>query len=138
MQFRIYAEDPGRGFAPARGTVRVWRPPSGPGVRLDPGARQGSRVAAAFGTLLAKLIVTGASRTEALQRARRALGEFEVAGVATSLPFHRRAVTHEAFAPPDPRRSFSVHAELGRVGVPAGRSRISEEFSRTYGGSCLG
>jgi acetyl-CoA/propionyl-CoA carboxylase, biotin carboxylase, biotin carboxyl carrier protein len=121
MQFRIYAEDPGRGFAPARGTVRVWRPPSGPGVRLDPGARQGSRVAAAFGTLLAKLIVTGASRTEALQRARRALGEFEVAGVMTSLPFHRWAVTHEAFAPPDPRRPFSVHADWVESAYPPAR-----------------
>jgi acetyl-CoA/propionyl-CoA carboxylase, biotin carboxylase, biotin carboxyl carrier protein len=109
LQFRIYAEDPSRGFRPARGTVRAWRPPSGPGVRLDPGARQGSRVTPAFGTLLAKLIVTGASRAEALQRARRALGEFEVDGVATSLPFHRWAVTDEAFAPSDPARPFSVH-----------------------------
>lgn len=79
------------------------------------------RVAAAFGTLLAKLIVTGASRTEALKRARRAMGEFEVAGVATSLPFHRWAVTHEAFAPPDPRRSFSVHAGWVESAYPSAR-----------------
>jgi acetyl-CoA/propionyl-CoA carboxylase, biotin carboxylase, biotin carboxyl carrier protein len=109
FQFRIYAEDPDRGFAPARGIVRAWRPSSGPGVRLDSGVEQGSVVAAAFGTLLAKLIVTGASRAEALQRARRALHEFEVAGVTTSLPFHRRLVTDEAFAPPDPGGPFSVH-----------------------------
>ena len=66
-------------------------------------------VAAAFGTVLAKLIVTGASRAEALQRASRALREFEVGGLATSLPFYRGLVTDEAFAPPDPRRPFSVH-----------------------------
>jgi acetyl-CoA/propionyl-CoA carboxylase biotin carboxyl carrier protein len=64
----------------------------------------------AFGTLLAKLIVSGASRAEALQRARRALSEFEVSGVATNLPLYRRLVTDEAFAPPDPGRPFSVHA----------------------------
>jgi len=109
LQFRIYAEDPGRGFAPTRGTVRAWRPPSGPGVRLDSGTEQGSVVAPAFGTLLAKLIVTGASRAEALRRARRALHEFEVTGLATSLPLHRTLVAHEAFAPPDPARPFSVH-----------------------------
>jgi acetyl-CoA/propionyl-CoA carboxylase biotin carboxyl carrier protein len=109
LQFRIYAEDPGRGFAPTRGTVRAWRPPSGPGVRLDSGTEQDSVVAPAFGTLLAKLIVTGASRAEALQRARRALHEFEVTGLATSLPLHRALVAHEAFAPPDPVRPFSVH-----------------------------
>jgi acetyl-CoA/propionyl-CoA carboxylase, biotin carboxylase, biotin carboxyl carrier protein len=109
LQFRIYAEDPGRGFALARGTVRTWRPPSGPGVRLDSGTEQGSVVAPAFGTLLAKLIVTGASRAEALQRARRALHEFEITGLATSLSLHRALVTDEAFAPSDPARQFSVH-----------------------------
>jgi acetyl-CoA/propionyl-CoA carboxylase biotin carboxyl carrier protein len=110
IQFRLYAEDPSRGFAPARGTVRSWRPPSGPGVRLDSGAGPGSVVVAAFGTLLAKLIVTGDSRAEALQRAGRALHEFEVTGVATSLPFYRRLITDDAFAPSDPGRPFSVHA----------------------------
>jgi acetyl-CoA/propionyl-CoA carboxylase biotin carboxyl carrier protein len=110
LQFRIYAEDPRRGFAPARGTVRAWRPPSGPGVRVDSGTDRGSAVAPAFGTLLAKLIVTGASRGEALRRARRALHEFEIAGVATNLPLHRALVTDDAFAPPDPGRPFSVHA----------------------------
>ena len=109
LQFRIYAEDPARGFGPARGTVRTWRPPSGPGVRLDSGTEQGSVVAPAFGTLLAKLIVSGASRAEALQRARRALPEFEITGVATSLPLHRALVADQAFAPPDPARPFSVH-----------------------------
>jgi acetyl-CoA/propionyl-CoA/long-chain acyl-CoA carboxylase, biotin carboxylase, biotin carboxyl carrier protein len=109
IQFRIYAEDPGRGFAPTHGTVRDWRLPSGPGVRLDPAVGPGSVVVPAFGTLLAKLTVTGASRAEALQRARRALREFEVDGVATSLPFYRRLVIDEAFAPADPRQPFTVH-----------------------------
>ena len=108
VQFRIYAEDPARGFAPAPGTVRRWRPPSGPGVRLDAGAGPGSVVDPAFGTLLAKLVVTGHSRAEALGRARRALAGFEVTGVATSLPFYRGLVADEAFAPPDPARPFSV------------------------------
>jgi acetyl-CoA/propionyl-CoA carboxylase biotin carboxyl carrier protein len=109
VQFRIYAEDPGRGFAPAAGIVRDWRLPSGPGVRLDPAVGPGSVVVPAFGTLLAKLTVTGASRTEALQRARRALREFEVDGVATNLPLHRRLVADQGFAPSDPGRAFSVH-----------------------------
>jgi acetyl-CoA/propionyl-CoA carboxylase biotin carboxyl carrier protein len=109
LQFRIYAEDPSLGFAPAPGTVRTWRPPSGPGVRLDSGTEPGSVVVPAFGTLLAKLIVSGTSRTDALQRARRALDEFEVTGLATSLPLHRAMVGDEAFAPPDPARPFSVH-----------------------------
>src|ERR1700722_8860934 len=116
LQFRIYAEDPARGFAPARGTVRTWRPPSGPGVRLDSGTEQGSAVAPAFGTLLAKLIVTGASRAEALRRARLALHEFEITGLATNLPLHRAIVTDGAFAPADPARPFSVHTGwLGSV-----------------------
>jgi acetyl-CoA/propionyl-CoA carboxylase, biotin carboxylase, biotin carboxyl carrier protein len=109
LQFRVYAEDPGRGFAPAQGTVQTWCPPSGPGVRLDSGVAQGSVVAPAFGTLLAKLIVTGATRAEALGRARRALHEFEVGGMPTSLPFHRAIVTHEGFAPADPGGPFAVH-----------------------------
>ena len=118
LQFRIYAEDPGRGFAQSRGTVRTWRPPSGPGVRVDSGTGQGSVITPAFGTLLAKLIVTGSSRDEALRRARRALREFEIAGVATSLPLHRALVTDEAFAPPDPGRPFSVHTGWIEAGYP--------------------
>jgi acetyl-CoA/propionyl-CoA carboxylase, biotin carboxylase, biotin carboxyl carrier protein len=109
LQFRVYAEDPALGFAPAAGTVRTWRPPSGPGLRLDTGTQSGSVIDPAFGTLLAKLIVTGASREEALIRARLALRQFEVTGLATSLPLHRALVASEAFAPPDPARPFSVH-----------------------------
>jgi acetyl-CoA/propionyl-CoA carboxylase biotin carboxyl carrier protein len=78
-------------------------------VRLDPAVGPGSVIRPAFGTLLAKLIVTGASRAEAVQRARRALSEFEVDGVPTNLPFYRGLVVDEAFAPPDPGQPFSVH-----------------------------
>jgi acetyl-CoA/propionyl-CoA carboxylase, biotin carboxylase, biotin carboxyl carrier protein len=109
LEFRIYAEDPDRGFSPARGVVTTWRPPSGPGVRLDSGVEQGSVAGSEFGSLLAKLIVTGATRVQALERARRALGEFEVAGVPTGLPFHRALVTDPAFAPSDAARPFAVH-----------------------------
>jgi acetyl-CoA/propionyl-CoA carboxylase biotin carboxyl carrier protein len=107
IEFRINAEDPGRGFLPAPGTITEFRPPSGPGVRLDSGYTAGMTVPQVFDSLIAKLIVTGASRTEALQRAARALGEFEVGGMPTVLPFHRAVVTDPAFAAPG--GSLRVH-----------------------------
>jgi acetyl-CoA/propionyl-CoA carboxylase biotin carboxyl carrier protein len=78
-------------------------------VRLDSGVEQGSVVGQAFDSLLAKLIVTGADRAQALQRARRALAEFEIGGLPTALPFHRAVVDDPAFAPDDPAQPFSVH-----------------------------
>jgi acetyl-CoA/propionyl-CoA carboxylase biotin carboxyl carrier protein len=99
FEFRINAEDPGRGFLPGPGTVTSWQPPSGPGVRMDSGVRAGSVIGPAWDSLLAKLIVTGATRAQALQRAARALAEFEVSGLATALPFHRAVVADPAFAP---------------------------------------
>ena len=98
IEFRINAEDPGRNFMPAPGTITTWDPPSGPGVRLDAGYAAGMTVPQVFDSLIAKLIVTGASRTQALQRAARALAEFEVGGMPTVLPFHRAVVTDPAFA----------------------------------------
>ena len=92
IEFRINAEDPGRNFLPAPGTITVFSPPSGPGVRLDSGYASGMTVPQVFDSLIAKLIVTGASRAEALQRAARALGEFEIGGMPTVLPFHRAVV----------------------------------------------
>ncbi|MQA85288.1 MAG: ATP-grasp domain-containing protein [Streptosporangiales bacterium] len=109
IEFRINGEDPGRNFFPVPGTVVRWNPPAGPGVRLDSGVEPGSVIGQAFDSLLAKLIVTGRDRTEALQRARRALAEFEVEGLATVLPFHRTVVDDPAFAPTDPGEPFSVH-----------------------------
>ncbi|MFD0283652.1 acetyl/propionyl/methylcrotonyl-CoA carboxylase subunit alpha [Streptomyces lutosisoli] len=99
IEFRINGEDPGRGFLPAPGTVTAFAPPSGPGVRLDAGVESGSVIGPAWDSLLAKLIVTGATRAQALQRAARALAEFSVEGMATAIPFHRAVVTDPAFAP---------------------------------------
>jgi acetyl-CoA/propionyl-CoA carboxylase biotin carboxyl carrier protein len=109
IEFRINGEDPGRGFLPAPGTVSVWRVPSGPGVRVDAGVEAGSVVGTGFDSLLAKLIVTGRDRQHALARARRALAEFEVGGLATVLPFDRVVVDDPAFAPADPAQPFAVH-----------------------------
>jgi acetyl-CoA/propionyl-CoA carboxylase biotin carboxyl carrier protein len=111
FEFRINGEDPGRNFLPAPGTVTLFAPPSGPGVRLDAGVESGSVIGPAWDSLLAKLIVTGATREQALQRAARALEEFEIGGMATALPFHRAVVKDPAFAPEltgsaDP---FTVH-----------------------------
>jgi len=97
IEFRVNAEDPGRNFLPAPGTIRSWQLPSGPGVRLDAGYEPGMTVPQAFDSLVAKLIVTGASRQQALERARRALAEFEVEGMPTVLPFHRAVVNDPAF-----------------------------------------
>ncbi|WP_405601433.1 ATP-grasp domain-containing protein [Streptomyces sp. NBC_00191] len=105
FEFRINGEDPGRGFLPAPGTVTTFAPPSGPGVRLDAGVETGSVIGPAWDSLLAKLIVTGATREQALQRAARALEEFTVEGMATAIPFHRAVVTDPAFTA-DP---FRVH-----------------------------
>jgi acetyl-CoA/propionyl-CoA carboxylase biotin carboxyl carrier protein len=98
IEFRINAEDPGRGFLPAPGTITAFAPPSGPGVRLDAGYGLGMTVPQAYDSLIGKLIITGANRREALQRAARALAEFEVGGIPTVLPFHRAVVTDPAFA----------------------------------------
>ncbi|MFJ3929361.1 acetyl/propionyl/methylcrotonyl-CoA carboxylase subunit alpha [Streptomyces sp. NPDC090029] len=105
FEFRINGEDPGRGFLPAPGTVTRFSPPTGPGVRLDAGVESGSVIGPAWDSLLAKLVVTGATREQALQRAARALAEFEVEGMATAIPFHRAVVADPAFTA-DP---FRVH-----------------------------
>ncbi len=99
FEFRINGEDPGRNFLPAPGTVTLFAPPSGPGVRLDAGVESGSVIGPAWDSLLAKLIVSGATRQQALQRAKRALEEFKVEGMATAIPFHQAVVTDPAFAP---------------------------------------
>ncbi len=108
FEFRINGEDPGRNFLPAPGPVHQLRFPGGPGVRIDSGVTTGDEISGAFDSLLAKLIVTGSSREHALERARRALDEFEVAGLPTVLPFHRDIVRNEAFAPAD-GEPFSVY-----------------------------
>ena len=97
FEFRINGEDAGRGFLPAPGPVNVYREPTGPGVRVDSGVVAGSVIGGQFDSMLAKLIVTGENRDQALQRARRALAEFEVDGLATVIPFHRAIVEDPAF-----------------------------------------
>ena len=109
IEFRINGEDPGRNFLPTPGPVTVFRPPSGPGVRLDSGVEAGSVIGQNFDSLLAKLIVTGSDRQQALQRSRRALAEFEVQGLATVIPFHQAVVDDPAFAPSEPQTPFAVH-----------------------------
>ena len=106
FEFRINGEDPGRGFLPQPGPIHVFKTFGGPGIRLDSGVTAGDSVSGAFDSLLAKIIVTGKNRDEALERARRALDEFEVAGLPTVLPFHRKVVRDAAFT-----------AENGEFGV---------------------
>ena len=105
FEFRINGEDPGRGFLPAPGTVTTYIEPGGPGVRVDSGIEPDSVVSGAFDSLLAKLIVWGESRDEALARSRRALDEMVVHGMATALPFHRAVVRDPAFT----SHPFTVH-----------------------------
>ena len=109
IEFRINGEDPGRGFLPGPGKLALWQLPSGPGVRVDTGFDTGDVIGGNFDSLLAKLIVTGKDRQEALQRSRRALAEFNVDGIATALTFHRVVVNDPAFAPADPQTPFTVH-----------------------------
>jgi len=120
IEFRINGEDPGRGFFPAPGPVHVFKAPGGPGVRVDSGVQSGDVVSGAFDSLLAKLIVTGADREDALERARRALDEFEVTGLPTVLPFHRAIVRDAAFAPAGDA-PFVVHTRW-----------IETEFTNTF------
>ena len=108
IEFRINGEDAGRNFLPAPGTVSVYRAPSGPGVRVDSGVVEGDVIGGAFDSMLAKLIVTGHTRHQAIERSRRALAEFEVDGMPTVLPFHRAVVADPAFAP-EGDEAFRVH-----------------------------
>jgi acetyl-CoA/propionyl-CoA carboxylase biotin carboxyl carrier protein len=109
IEFRINGEDAGRNFLPQPGTVAVWSPPTGPGVRLDSGVEQGCVIGGAFDSMLAKLVVTGHDRQQAVERSRRALAEFVVEGMPTVIPFHRAVVSDPDFAPDDPKEPFKVH-----------------------------
>jgi acetyl-CoA/propionyl-CoA carboxylase biotin carboxyl carrier protein len=105
IEFRINGEDPGRNFLPAPGAVTALVLPAGPGVRVDTGIESGSVIGGNFDSLLAKVIVTGATRAEALERSRRVLDEMVVDGMATALPFHRLIVRDPAFT----SEPFTVH-----------------------------
>ncbi|MEO6471634.1 MAG: biotin carboxylase N-terminal domain-containing protein [Aeromicrobium sp.] len=143
IEFRINAEDGGRGFLPAPGTLTKWSPPSGPGVRLDGGYEEGETIPGAFDSLVAKLIVTGTSRAQALARSRRALDEFIVDGMPTVIPFHRSVVDDPAFTAAD--GNFTVYttwietdyknvlepyvgAGTGDVDEPQERERVTVEI----------
>ena len=97
MEFRINGEDPGKGFLPSLGTITRWEVPDGPGVRIDAGFDHGHTIGSHFDSLLAKLIITGSTRQEVIERAKRALKEFEIGGLATALPFHRAILEDENF-----------------------------------------
>ncbi len=112
IEFRINAEDGGRNFMPAPGTLTTWAPPSGPGVRVDGGYLQGETIPGAFDSLVAKLVVTGRDRTQALERSRRALAEFVVDGMPTVIPFHRAVVSDPAYvgaSTPSGEGEFTVY-----------------------------
>ncbi len=109
IEFRINGEDAGRGFLPAPGTVTRMVVPTGPGVRWDAGIVEGDAVAGAFDSMIAKLVVTGRTRQQALERSRRALAELVIEGMPTVVPFHRAVVADPAFAPADPTAAFAVH-----------------------------
>ena len=104
IEFRINGEDPGRNFLPAPGQITDWQLPTGPGVRVDAGFRKSDSIGGNFDSLLAKLIVTGSSREEAIQRARRALSEFKIEGLATALPFHRAILEDDNYT-----KNFKVY-----------------------------
>jgi acetyl-CoA/propionyl-CoA carboxylase biotin carboxyl carrier protein len=104
IEFRINGEDPGRGFLPAPGQITEWQLPTGPGVRVDAGFRRDDSIGGNFDSLLAKLIVTGSTREEAIERSRRALAEFKVEGLATALPFHRAILEDDNYT-----KNFKVY-----------------------------
>ncbi|MFL6116579.1 MAG: biotin/lipoyl-containing protein, partial [Catenulispora sp.] len=140
FEFRINGEDPGRGFLPAPGAVTTWRPPSGPGVRLDSGIEAGAEIGQNFDSLLAKLIVSGRDRQQAVERARRALAEFEIDGMPTALPFHVAVMSDPAFTPADPAEPFTVHTRWIETGFdnrippysgPAAGTGTDESTERT-------
>ena len=97
IEARIYAENPDRSFIPSPGLIEVYEPPSGPGVRIDSGVEQGTRVTTHYDPLIAKLITWGEDRAEAIARLDRALAEFDIQGIATSIAFHRKAIVHPDF-----------------------------------------
>ena len=141
FEFRINGEDPGRGFMPAPGTLSTFRLPAGPGVRVDTGVEEGETISGAFDSMIAKVIVTGATREQALQRSRRALAEMQVEGMPTVLPFHRAVVSDPAFAPQD-GTDFTVHTrwietdfqntlEPYQGGIPATPDAPTAEERRT-------
>jgi len=123
IEFRINGEDPAAGFLPAPGRISRLRFPSGPGVRVDSGVVEGDTVSGLFDSMIAKVVVVGATRRQAVERARRALAELEVVGIPTVVPFHRAVLESEAFVPTDDTQPFAVHTRW-----------IETEFAQTVAG----
>jgi acetyl-CoA/propionyl-CoA carboxylase biotin carboxyl carrier protein len=109
FEFRINGEDAGRNFMPAPGPVKVFKAPNGPGVRVDTGVESGDVISGSFDSMVAKLIVTGATREQALERSRRALAEMQVEGLPTVLPFHRKIVNDPAFIGDAKANKFGIY-----------------------------
>jgi acetyl-CoA/propionyl-CoA carboxylase biotin carboxyl carrier protein len=140
IEFRLNAEDPGRGFLPGPGTVEAFEPPTGPGIRVDSGVRSGSVVSGHYDSLLAKLIVHGEDRPQALRRARAALDEMQIRGLPTVLPFHRAVVRHPDFLAEDRlgvhttwienefAETLAASPEIARTAPDAARSTITVEL----------
>jgi acetyl-CoA carboxylase biotin carboxylase subunit len=97
LEARILAEDPDRNFSPSPGRITLWKPPTGAGIRVDSGVASGSMVPPFYDSMIAKLIVRGSSRAEAVDRIQQALARFEVGGIATNIPLLRAIVAHDDF-----------------------------------------
>jgi acetyl-CoA/propionyl-CoA carboxylase biotin carboxyl carrier protein len=129
IEFRINGEDPGRSFLPAPGRITSWSAPSGPGVRVDAGFQGGDEIGGNFDSLLAKLIVTGATRAQAIERARRALAEFTIEGLPTALPFHRAIVEDPAFTQNFKIYTSYIENEFNNQ-IPAFTYQVQEQESQ--------
>lgn len=139
MEFRINAEDPAAGFLPSSGTLTRFRTPDGPGVRMEPGVVEGSRVSEGYDSLLAKVVITGADRPEVFARARRALDELRVDGVATVAPFLRDVVRHDDFTSVD---GMAVHTQwIEQTWLPSqpdvGTQSVAHDLAVRVGGRLL-
>ncbi|WP_458112616.1 ATP-grasp domain-containing protein [Arthrobacter sp. R1-13] len=140
FEFRLNAEDPARGFLPGPGTVDIFEPPTGPGIRVDSGVRSGSVVPGDYDSLMAKLIVYGEDRPQALRRARAALDEMQIKGLPTVLPFHRAVVRHPDFIAEERlgvhttwienefAETLAASPEIARTAPDAARSTITVEL----------
>ncbi len=112
IEMRINAEDPDHSFRPSPGTVTRFRLPAGPGVRVETFVEEGSKISPYYDSLLAKVIVHGQDRAEAIARAKRALDEFQIEGVATTIPFHKRVLDDAVFVAGDATTDF-IETQMG-------------------------
>jgi acetyl-CoA/propionyl-CoA carboxylase biotin carboxyl carrier protein len=119
IECRINAEDPARGFAPTPGTITAYKEPGGVGIRIDGAAEAGAAISPRYDSMIAKLIARGADRAEAIARMERALGEFAIGGVASTIPFHRAVLAHPVFTGGDATTDWIERDGIGRDLPPA-------------------